>query len=77
MHSGANRAVPEVNNQRGAKMQWKVACSVVLLGLSTGAAVATPIYVDSGGREWLDVNGRHGFGLRRAHGRVFRNAGDA
>jgi len=37
-------------------MQWKVACSVVLLGLATGTAVATPIYVDSGGREWLDVN---------------------
>ena len=37
-------------------MQWKVACSVALLCLSTGAAVATPIYVDSGGREWLDLN---------------------
>ena len=37
-------------------MQWKVACSVVLLGLMAGAAVATPIYVDSAGREWLDVN---------------------
>ena len=37
-------------------MQWKVACSVVLLGLMTRAAVATPIYVDSAGREWLDVN---------------------
>jgi hypothetical protein len=43
-------------NQRGAKMQWKVASSLVLLGLMSGAAVATPIYVDSGGREWLDVN---------------------
>jgi hypothetical protein len=37
-------------------MQWKVACSVVLLSLMTSAAVATPIYVDSSGREWLDVN---------------------
>jgi hypothetical protein len=45
-----------VNNQRGAKMQWKVACSVVLLGLMAGTAVATPIYIDSLGREWLDVN---------------------
>jgi len=37
-------------------MQWKVACSVALLGLMTTAAVANPIYVDSAGREWLDVN---------------------
>ena len=37
-------------------MQWKVACSVVLLGLMAGSAEATPIYVDSAGREWLDVN---------------------
>jgi len=37
-------------------MQWKVACSVLLLGLTSGAAVATPIYIDSAGREWLDVN---------------------
>ena len=37
-------------------MQWKVACSVVLLGLMAGTAVATPIYTDSSGREWLDLN---------------------
>lgn len=37
-------------------MQWKVACSLGLLGLMTGTSVATPIYIDSVGREWLDVN---------------------
>ena len=37
-------------------MQWKVACSVVLIGLMTDTAESTPIYIDSVGREWLDVN---------------------
>ena len=37
-------------------MQWKVACSVVLLGLLADTSMATPIYTDSAGREWLDVN---------------------
>ena len=37
-------------------MQWKVACSVALLGLMTGQSIATPIFIDSSGREWLDVN---------------------
>jgi len=37
-------------------MQWKVACSVVLLGLLAETSVATPIFIDSSGRQWLDVN---------------------
>ncbi len=37
-------------------MQWKVACSVVLLGLVAHTSVATPVFIDSSGREWLDLN---------------------
>lgn len=37
-------------------MQWKVACSVVLLGLIAQTSVATPVFIDASGREWLDLN---------------------
>jgi len=37
-------------------MQRNVACLMALLGFMANAAFATPIYIDSAGREWLDVN---------------------
>lgn len=37
-------------------MQWKIAGSLALLGLVANAALATPIKIDSAGREWLDLN---------------------
>jgi len=38
------------------KMQWKAAVSLGLFALIAGEANAIPIYVDTSGREWLDVN---------------------
>lgn len=37
-------------------MQGKIAYSLVLLGMVANAALATPIKIDSAGREWLDLN---------------------
>ena len=37
-------------------MQLKVLCSFGLLSLLGSAAMATPIYIDASGREWLDAN---------------------
>jgi hypothetical protein len=36
--------------------QWKAMCSMAVMSLVAGAAFAGPIYLDSSGREWLDVN---------------------
>jgi hypothetical protein len=41
---------------RGVKMQWKAAVSLVLFSLIANQAMAIPIYIDVTGREWLDVN---------------------
>ncbi len=38
------------------KMQWKAAVSLVLFALIANQALAIPIYIDTSGREWLDVN---------------------
>ena len=41
---------------RGVKMQRNAAGLLAMLGLVGGVALAGPIYIDSSGREWLDVN---------------------